>query len=183
MRVALPTSSQCRDANLAFPADHYSHPDFKTEWWYYTGHLESESGKRYGYQVTFFRFGLRDRQGEIKDKPPYFTDLYMAHFAVSDIDRKKFLFRERINRGYEGKAGAATDRYLVWNEDWKVEGDLKNHLIQVDDRGTKLSASSQFAQGAGSSWTEWSQSKRRGRRTRLLLLFADANENRRRAYD
>ena len=63
----------------------------------------------------------------------------MAHFAVSDIDRKKFIFRERINRGYQGKAGAATDRYLVWNEDWKVEGDLKNHLIQVDDRGTKLS--------------------------------------------
>ena len=124
---------------LTFPADHYSHPDFKIEWWYYTGHLESESGKRYGYQVTFFRFGLRDRQGEIKDKPPYFTDLYMAHFAVSDIDQKKFLFRERINRGYQGKAGAETDRYLVWNEDWKVEGDLKNHLIQVNDRGTKLS--------------------------------------------
>jgi predicted secreted hydrolase len=123
---------------LAFPVDHYSHPEFKTEWWYYTGHLESESGKRYGYQVTFFRFGLRDRQGEVKNKPPLFTELYMAHFAISDIDRKKFLFRERINRGYQGKAGAATDRYLVWNEDWKVEGDGKDHLIQVNDRGTRL---------------------------------------------
>ena len=69
------------------------------------GHLESESGKRYGYQVTFSGLGLRDRQGEIKDKPPYFTDLYMAHFAVSDIDRKKFLFRERMNRGYQVKGG------------------------------------------------------------------------------
>ena len=124
---------------LTFPADHYSHPDFKTEWWYYTGHLESESGKRYGYQVTFFRFGLRDRQGEVKAKPPYFTDLYMAHFAVSHINRKKFLFRERINRGYQGKADAATDRYLVWNEDWKVEEDGKDHLIEVNDRGTRLS--------------------------------------------
>src|SRR5262245_65489834 len=63
----------------------------------------------------------------------------MAHFAVSDIDRKKFLFRERLNRGYEGKAGAATDRYLDWNEDWKVEGDLKAHLIQMNDRGTRMS--------------------------------------------
>ena len=124
---------------LTFPADHYSHPDFKTEWWYYTGHLESETGKRYGYQVTFFRFGLRDRQGEIKNTPPLFTELYMAHFAVSDIDRKKFFFRERINRGYQEKAGAATDRYMVWNEDWKVEGDVKTHLIQVNDRGTRLS--------------------------------------------
>jgi predicted secreted hydrolase len=63
----------------------------------------------------------------------------MAHFAISDISRKKFFFRERINRGYQGKAGAETDRYLVWNEDWKVEGAGKDHLIQVNDRGTRLS--------------------------------------------
>jgi predicted secreted hydrolase len=125
---------------LSFPADHYSHPDFKTEWWYYTGHLETDSGKRYGYQVTFFRFGVRDRQKELKE-PPLFTDLYMAHFALSDIGGKKFTFRERINRGYGGKAGASTDRYAVWNEDWKVEGDEKHHQILVNDRGTTLKLS------------------------------------------
>ena len=122
---------------LSFPADHYSHPNFKTEWWYYTGHLETDSGKRYGYQVTFFRFGVRDRQKQTKDQP-LFTELYMAHFALSDTAAKKFTFREQINRGYGDKAGAATDRYLVWNEDWKVEGDDKNHQIQVNDRGTQL---------------------------------------------
>ncbi len=71
----------------------------------------------------------------------------MAHFALSDIGAKKFTFRERINRGIAGnagvsgygdKAGAATDRFQVWNEDWKVEGDEKNHVIQVNDRGTQL---------------------------------------------
>jgi predicted secreted hydrolase len=122
---------------ITFPVDHYSHPSFKTEWWYYTGHLETESGMRYGYQVTFFRFGLRDRQNEAKEKPP-FSELYMAHFALSDIKAKEFRYRERINRGYNGKAGAATDRYLVWNEDWKVAGDQNNHTIQVKDRGTEL---------------------------------------------
>jgi predicted secreted hydrolase len=122
---------------ISFPEDHYSHPNFKTEWWYYTGHLESESGKRYGYQVTFFRFGLRDRQRETKEKPQ-FSELYMAHFALSDINAKEFRYRERINRGYNGKAGAATDRYLVWNEDWKVEGDHNNHKIRMKDRGTEL---------------------------------------------
>jgi predicted secreted hydrolase len=122
---------------LTFPADHYSHPDFKTEWWYYTGHLETESGKKYGYQVTFFRFGVRDRQKEMKERP-LFTELYMAHFALSDIAAKKFIFRERINRGYGDRAGAATDRYLVWNEDWKVEGDARNHSIDVKDRETQL---------------------------------------------
>ena len=123
---------------FSFPADHTSHPDFKTEWWYYTGHLESETGKRYGYQVTFFRFGLRDRQQPVKDKAPLFTELYMAHFALSDLNKKKFYFRERINRGYGERAGAATNRYLVWNEDWKVTGDAKNHSIQASDRGTAL---------------------------------------------
>src|SRR5215510_2896212 len=122
---------------ISLPADHYSHPDFKIEWWYYTGHLESESGKRYGYQVTFFRFGVRDRQKEVKE-PPLFTELYMAHFALSDIQAKKFIFRERINRGIAGKAGAATDRYSVWNEDWRVEGTDRNHSIHVNDRGTRL---------------------------------------------
>jgi len=111
-----------------------------TEWWYYTGHLETESGRRYGYQVTFFRFGLRDRQKHLKDKP-LFTDLYMAHFALSDMRAKKFLFRERISRGIAGSAGAATDRYLVWNEDWKVESSGEDHLIAVSDRGTTLTLS------------------------------------------
>ena len=125
---------------LSFPNDHYSHPNFKTEWWYYTGHLESETGKRYGYQVTFFRFGLRDRQNEAKEKPP-FSELYMAHLALSDINAKQFRYRERINRGYDGKAGASTDRYLVWNEGWKVEGDNNIHRIRVNDRGTELQLS------------------------------------------
>jgi predicted secreted hydrolase len=65
----------------------------------------------------------------------------MAHFALSDIGGKKFTFRERINRGYGGKTGAATDRYAVWNEDWKVEGDEKHHQILVNDRGTTLKLS------------------------------------------
>ena len=125
---------------LSFPADHYSHPDFKTEWWYYTGHLETQSGKRYGYQVTFFRFGVRDRQKDLKEKP-LFTELYMAHFALSDLAAKTFIYRERINRGYGDRAGAATDRYLVWNEDWKVEGEAKNHQIFVSDRTATLNLS------------------------------------------
>jgi predicted secreted hydrolase len=123
---------------LSFPAAHYSHPDFKTEWWYYTGHLQAESGQRFGYQVTFFRFGVRDRQNNLKEKPPLFTELYMAHFALSNISGSNFLFRERINRGIDEKAGAKTDRFFVWNEDWSVEGDRNNHKISVNDRGTEL---------------------------------------------
>src|SRR5688572_547713 len=72
---------------ISFPRDHASHPEFKTEWWYYTGHLETQGGQSYGYQVTFFRFGVRDRQKNDNTKP-LFTDLYMAHFALSDKQGK-----------------------------------------------------------------------------------------------
>src|SRR5207245_8801268 len=40
-----------------FPRDHGSHDQYRTEWWYYTGHLRSENGHRYGLAVTFFRSG------------------------------------------------------------------------------------------------------------------------------
>lgn len=122
---------------FSFPRDHFAHPEFRTEWWYYTGHLETEGGRSYGYQVTFFRFGLRDRQAE-EDTAPLFTDLYMAHFALSDKMAKKFIFRDRINRGYGGKAGARVDRYLVWNEDWRVELRGENHEIEIKDRSRVL---------------------------------------------
>jgi predicted secreted hydrolase len=121
---------------ITFPRDHFSHPDFKTEWWYYTGHLQTEKGKNYGYQVTFFRFGLRDRQSE--ENRPLFTDLYLAHFALSDKQERKLLFWERANRGYGDKAGAAVDRYLVWNENWKVEGRGESHFIEVKVKETTL---------------------------------------------
>jgi predicted secreted hydrolase len=62
----------------------------------------------------------------------------MAHFALSDIAAKRFFFRERINRGYADKAGAATDRLYVWNENWKLEGVENNHRVQISDRGVKL---------------------------------------------
>src|SRR5215471_11116028 len=123
---------------VSFPRDHFSHPEFKTEWWYYTGQLETEEGSFYGYQVTFFRYGLRDRQQDDAARLPLFTDLYLAHFALSDQRAKSFVFSERANRGYGGKAGAATDRYLVWNEDWRVESKGESHVIAVRDRDRAL---------------------------------------------
>src|SRR5437762_5188619 len=121
---------------IVFPRDQFSHPEFKTEWWYYTGHFATDTGKSYGYQVTFFRFGLKDRQSD--REPPLFTDLYMAHFALSDKQSKKLRVAERANRGYGAKAGAAADRLLVWNESWRLEGRGDSHVIEVKDRDVTL---------------------------------------------
>ncbi len=114
---------------FSFPRDHYSHPQFRTEWWYYTGHVRSRDGRSFGYQLTFFRTGLR---GEAPGQSKWtLKSLYFAHFALTDEDEKTFTFREKISRGALGQAGAATDRLHVWVEDWALKGDGKDHLLEA----------------------------------------------------
>lgn len=106
---------------LTFPTDHAAHPDFQTEWWYYTGHLQTAAGKAYGYQLTFFRHRL-DSSGPTLNPSKWFADnIYMAHMAITDETGRRFVYGEKLNRAALGLAGAATERYHVWNEDWVAE--------------------------------------------------------------
>lgn len=100
-----------------FPRDHGPHPGFKTEWWYFTGNLTAESGERFGYQFTLFRSALSP-QATARNSTWAANQLYMGHFAVSDIDNEKFYFFERFSRGDEQLAGARTHPFRVWLEDW-----------------------------------------------------------------
>ncbi len=103
---------------IALPADHASHPAYKLEWWYYTGNLDAAGGGRFGYQLTFFRIGVDPSPAN----PSRWAvrDLYMTHLALSDVNGRRYQFTERMNRAGPGWAGAATDRYRVWNEDWEA---------------------------------------------------------------
>ena len=106
---------------LKFPADHTAHPDYRTEWWYYTGHLLTTTGKRYGYQLTFFRHRV-DSSGPTLNPSKWFADnVYMAHMAITDDTAKRFVYGEKLNRAALGLAGASEQRYHVWNEDWLAE--------------------------------------------------------------
>ncbi|MDR3616401.1 MAG: lipocalin-like domain-containing protein [Candidatus Obscuribacterales bacterium] len=103
-----------------FPRDYASHEDFKTEWWYYTGHLQGDNGQRYGYELTFFRTGVTEaKDGDVH--PWKLDNLYLAHFAISDLQKKKFVYFEKLNRGGVGPASAATENFSVTNENWFVE--------------------------------------------------------------
>ncbi len=106
---------------LQFPADHAAHPDYRTEWWYYTGHLQTTTGKRYGYQLTFFRHRV-DSSGPTLNPSKWFADnIYMAHLAITDETARRFVYGEKRNRAALGLAGASEQRYHVWNEDWLAE--------------------------------------------------------------
>jgi len=116
---------------FAFPRDHAAHPDNKIEWWYYTGNVSTQTGRRFGFQITFFRVGIEHTPAN----PSKWAvrDLYMTHLAVSDPQGQKYRYAEKISRGGPGLAGAATDRYYVWNEDWSAVLDGKQHKLKAID--------------------------------------------------
>lgn len=119
---------------LALPRDHASHPGYKLEWWYYTGNLATREGRRVGYQLTFFRVGI-DRSPSNPSRWAI-RDLHMAHFAVSDLTGGRHRFADRLNRAGVGWAGAATDEYRVWNEDWLARLDPQGrHVLRARAAG------------------------------------------------
>ena len=67
----------------SFPRDHGSHPDYRTEWWYFTGNLADNEGRRYGYQLTFFRYGLA-LNAKNHSNPWSVRDVHLAHFAITN---------------------------------------------------------------------------------------------------
>ena len=105
---------------FAFPADHGPHPEYAVEWWYYTGNLTDAQGNDYGYQFTLFRTGL-PRTALPQGGSQWRSDaVYMAHLALSDGARQRFVARERFNRGALGLAGAHAAPFRVWLDDWSV---------------------------------------------------------------
>lgn len=105
---------------FVFPQDHGPHPTFATEWWYYTGNLDSQDGRRFGYQLTFFRFGLTP-DAPARGSAWAANSIYMAHLALSDIGTQKFYAFERFSRGAVGLAGAQSSPLQVWLEDWRMD--------------------------------------------------------------
>ena len=124
-RLASPTYE------LSFPRDHAAHPDYRIEWWYYTGNLSTREGRRFGYQLTFFRVGVDPNPVN----PSQWTvrDLHMAHLAITDIDGGVHRVAERLNRAGVGWAGASTDRLDVWNENWRATASDRTHRLQAMD--------------------------------------------------
>ena len=122
-RVALP------GYRYEFPRDHFNHPDFQTEWWYYTGNLKTAEGRHFGFELTFFRVGV-DRDS----KPAGVwdvRDVWMAHLALSDLEGNRFLHTERFNRSGAGIAGADLAQARVWNGNWQTQWDRSDFKSQT----------------------------------------------------
>lgn len=130
-----------------FPADHAAHPDFQTEWWYYTGNLEAESGARFGFQFTIFRRAVVPETVE-SDSEWRTNQVYMAHFTVTDVEGEQFYQHQRFSRGGANLAGAtAAPGYRVWLEDWEIAAlDDNAILTQIRAQAADVSVDLQLQQ-------------------------------------
>lgn len=125
---------------FSYPTDLGPHPEFQTEWWYYTGNLKTADGRHFGYQLTFFRRGLAsnpiDREGSMATR-----EIYFAHFAITDVTSEDHFAAERFSRMADGLAGAEGEPYRVWLEDWQVlsrDGDGRSLELSAQDNGHSL---------------------------------------------
>ena len=101
------------------PGDHGPHFDYQTEWWYYTGNLQTAEGRPFGFQLTFFRRGLAP--GPPPAKGLATNQIHFAHFAITDVAAGHHRFAERFSRGALGLAGATGTPFRLWLEDWSAE--------------------------------------------------------------
>lgn len=106
---------------LEFPRDLGPHEDYQTEWWYYTGNLATETGREFGYQLTFFRRALTPETAEVNDASDWRSrQIYFSHFTISDIEGKAFYPHERFSRQSAQLSGAQAEPYRVWLENWSA---------------------------------------------------------------
>ncbi len=117
-----------------WPRDHGAHPAYRTEWWYATGELRAENGRRFGVQFTIFRQGLERAAPSADRSRLHADDVLAAHLAIVDVGAKQLAFAERVRRAAAGLAGARTGDLDAWVEDWSIRrgaGD-RVHVVAYD---------------------------------------------------
>ena len=122
---------------LAFPRDRGSHPEFKTEWWYVTGHAKS-AGREFGFQLTFFRSRIDSTQGMASKFSA--KQLLFAHAAITDIQGKKLWHDQRIARDGFGVATSSEKDMSIKLRDWSLQANGARYVAELPatDFGLKL---------------------------------------------
>ena len=125
---------------LAFPRDRGAHPDFRTEWWYITGHASAQAaGQRtFGFQLTFFRSRVDGTQAMASKFAA--RQLVFAHAAITDVQGKKLWHDQRIARSGFGVAVAGEQDMALTLRDWSLtaEGGRYSARLPAADFGLSL---------------------------------------------
>ncbi len=146
-RAIIALTAQSSDAGFAraeqgrafvFPRDHAAHPDFRAEWWYFTGHLRDKRDRPFGFQLTLFRFELA-AQKTTSPSAWRTPTVLLGHFALSDIAGSKFHAFERLSRALPDVAGTRLTPSAVWLDDWRIEQtNEQNWRLHAAQEGVEL---------------------------------------------
>ncbi len=119
---------------FVFPADHGPHPDFRNEWWYVTGNLDTDTGRRFGFELTMFRFSLTPETAQPDEETSAWrsNQVYIGHLALTDDDAEQFHVARRFSRGTLGLAGASADPFRVWLDDWSIIGTRASGAVTAE---------------------------------------------------
>lgn len=126
------------DRSIELPRDTFAHDDVQTEWWYYTGHLQSEDAQ-FGFELVFFkRQTALDRLGKIIPMRVLTPISYYAHFAITDVGAKQFRYAHRRSLDGSRPAGASIDCHNVWLDNWRVREVNGHHILTATMNKTQL---------------------------------------------
>lgn len=123
------------DYIVKIPDDLYYKKDYRVQWWYFTGHLYDENRREFGYELTFFIVNIQKRQYRSRFGV---NDIYISHFAVSDVMEDKFYFHDKTDTGAYGFAGAENNQLKVWVGRDVLEGTLKNLSLKAYDKDKSI---------------------------------------------
>jgi predicted secreted hydrolase len=120
-----------KSRKFKFPEDYGSNNDYKLEWWYFTGNLNSKEGNKFGYQFTIFRNALSPDSNKIQSGFSS-NQLYFAHFTISDISNNQFYYDEQYARGIKGVGSASYNPLEIRVNDWTIKGNYNQDYSKPD---------------------------------------------------
>jgi predicted secreted hydrolase len=115
------------------PRDLYAHKNAQTEWWYYTGHGKTDSGKEFGFELVFFKRRTDLDKFSLVPLRILGNPIYFAHFALTDCTKKNFRYshRKSANGMLDLPASASESHYHLRLGDWSVRESSISHILHA----------------------------------------------------
>jgi len=123
------------DYDVKMPQDFFYKQDYRVQWWYFTGHLSDETGREFGYELTFFVVNVQKRAYESRFGV---NRIYISHFAVSDIAGNAFYFSDAADAGVYQYAGADDKQLKVWSGNNMLDGTFQDMRLRAADRDKSI---------------------------------------------
>jgi predicted secreted hydrolase len=123
------------DYDVKIPQDFFFKKDYRVQWWYFTGHLSDETGREFGYELTFFVVNVQKRVYESRFGV---NRIYISHFAISDVAGNAFHFSDVADAGVYGYAGADEGQLKVWTVRNILDGGFQEMRLRAADSNKSI---------------------------------------------